>query len=496
MYNGNNFKYLNMAILSYGQVGWRSASVAPLGSLLLDTYAGATAAYSLRKLRAAYNGPAIRVRRSTDGTVLDVGFNADGTLDTASILSFIGYNNQALYSEEFDNIYWTKNITTVTSNQTTAPDGTMTADLLSEAGTTNSHSLISPNSSIPIGHSWNISVYAKKGPGTSAPNTFMLGFSGTGAILTPAVLFNISSGTVVDSINPTNDANFGSSIVDAGNGWWRCSVWGTATVGRNCPSVGVIRFNNNLSTISGSSYAGNAQANMYIWGYQFSRAFNDTSILTTKPYVKTTATATNTNGFVTTWYDQSGNGNDLTQQNSANQARICFGGILDTLNNKPALASNTNSAPLSRYTVTFTTTPITSVSVFHIGSNAGVASGFLWDGIVSSNRVYARSFNTTSLQIGRASALTLTGYTQNINTQRIINGIYNNLSSKVSINNGAYTTGGTGALQGISGITLGAAYDLTQGATAYYQEHVIYPSDQSSNVINIDTNINTYYSIY
>jgi hypothetical protein len=28
MYNSNNFKHLNMAILSYGQVGWRSASVA------------------------------------------------------------------------------------------------------------------------------------------------------------------------------------------------------------------------------------------------------------------------------------------------------------------------------------------------------------------------------------------------------------------------------------------------------------------------------------
>jgi hypothetical protein len=463
---------------------------------LLDTYTGATAAYSLRKLTRAYTGYAIRVRRSTDDAVLDVGFNTNGTLDTASILSFIGYNNQALYSEEFDNIYWTKSVTTVTSNQTTAPDGTMTADLLSEAGTTNNHSLISPNGNIAIGNSWNISVYVKKGPGTSAPDTFMLGFSGSGAILTPSVLFNISSGTVIDSSNPTSDTNFGSSIVDAGNGWWRCSVWGTATVGRNCPSVGVIRFNNNLSTISGTTYAGNTQANMYVWGYQFSKAFKDTSILTTKPYVKTTASATSTNGFVTTWYDQSGNGNDLAQTTSANQARICFGGIIDTLNDKPALASITNSAPSSRYTVAFTTTPITAFSVFHTGSNAGVASGFLWDGVNVTDRVYARSFNTTSIQIGRASAFTLNSYTQNINTQRIINGIYNNLSSKVSINNGVYTTGSTGALQGISGITLGADYNLTQMATAYYQEHIVYPSDQSSNVINIDTNINSFYSIY
>jgi hypothetical protein len=37
MYNGNNFKYLKMAILSYGQVGWRSASVTPAAASTLNT---------------------------------------------------------------------------------------------------------------------------------------------------------------------------------------------------------------------------------------------------------------------------------------------------------------------------------------------------------------------------------------------------------------------------------------------------------------------------
>jgi hypothetical protein len=56
---------------------------------LLDTYSGATAAYSLRKLRTDYTGYAIRVRRSFDSTSKDIGFDANGNLDTASILSFI-----------------------------------------------------------------------------------------------------------------------------------------------------------------------------------------------------------------------------------------------------------------------------------------------------------------------------------------------------------------------------------------------------------------------
>jgi hypothetical protein len=59
--------------------------------LLLDTYPAA-AAYSLRKLRTAYTGAAIRVRRSSDNAEQDVGFSA-GVLDTVSLLSFVGAGN-------------------------------------------------------------------------------------------------------------------------------------------------------------------------------------------------------------------------------------------------------------------------------------------------------------------------------------------------------------------------------------------------------------------
>lgn len=57
--------------------------------LLLDTYAGAAASYSLRKLRTAYSGNCIRVRRSSDNTSLNIGFT-NNQLDTASLLSFVG----------------------------------------------------------------------------------------------------------------------------------------------------------------------------------------------------------------------------------------------------------------------------------------------------------------------------------------------------------------------------------------------------------------------
>lgn len=61
--------------------------------LLLDTYSGASAAYSLRKLRTAYTGNALTVRRSSDNTSQDIGFDVNGNLDTTSLLSFVGAGN-------------------------------------------------------------------------------------------------------------------------------------------------------------------------------------------------------------------------------------------------------------------------------------------------------------------------------------------------------------------------------------------------------------------
>jgi hypothetical protein len=52
--------------------------------------APSAAAYSLRKLRAAYTGNAIRVRRSSDNAELDIGFTAIGDLDTTTLLAFVG----------------------------------------------------------------------------------------------------------------------------------------------------------------------------------------------------------------------------------------------------------------------------------------------------------------------------------------------------------------------------------------------------------------------
>jgi hypothetical protein len=69
------------------------ATYLPPAPLLLDTYSGAAAAYSLRKLRELYFGAAIRVRRSSDNTEADIGFNVNDELDTIALLAFCGAGN-------------------------------------------------------------------------------------------------------------------------------------------------------------------------------------------------------------------------------------------------------------------------------------------------------------------------------------------------------------------------------------------------------------------
>jgi hypothetical protein len=72
--------------------GILASSIQSAVTPLLDTYPSAAAAYSVRLLRTAYAGSAIRVRRSSDNAEQDIGFSS-GNLDTSSLLSFVGANN-------------------------------------------------------------------------------------------------------------------------------------------------------------------------------------------------------------------------------------------------------------------------------------------------------------------------------------------------------------------------------------------------------------------
>jgi hypothetical protein len=86
--------------------------------LLLDLYPNAAAAYSLRKLRSAYTGNCIEVRRSSDNALQNIGF-VNNQLDTASLLSFVGAGS-GFVRTWYDQSGSARNYSN-TSNNTTQP---------------------------------------------------------------------------------------------------------------------------------------------------------------------------------------------------------------------------------------------------------------------------------------------------------------------------------------------------------------------------------------
>ena len=55
-----------------------------------DNFVGVTAYYSLRRFTTGEDNNAIRVRRSSDDTEQDIGFDANGDLDATALLAFVG----------------------------------------------------------------------------------------------------------------------------------------------------------------------------------------------------------------------------------------------------------------------------------------------------------------------------------------------------------------------------------------------------------------------
>ena len=60
---------------------------------LLDTVTVSYLAFSTRRLRSAYAGPALTLRRDSDNATLNIGFDANGSLDAAAVAAHLGAAN-------------------------------------------------------------------------------------------------------------------------------------------------------------------------------------------------------------------------------------------------------------------------------------------------------------------------------------------------------------------------------------------------------------------
>jgi Concanavalin A-like lectin/glucanases superfamily len=167
--------------------------------------------------------------------------------------------NLVQYSQELDNVsYWAYNGSSVIANAATAPDGTFTADKLVGAdGITTRKSVYQYPTTFVAGQTYTLSVYLKTAGVTNAtiwldsPNISPSAYWGAGALI------NLIDGSVGGS-SPQS-----TSTTAVGNGWYRCQVTGTFTVG-GLQAIGIAMGSVN----GGATEIGNGVDGIFVWGAQ------------------------------------------------------------------------------------------------------------------------------------------------------------------------------------------------------------------------------------
>ena len=422
---------------------------------LLDLYPNAAAAYSLRKLRAAYSGNVVRVRRSVDNAEAD--FNPTEITD-GTLLSWVGGVNLLLFSEQFDNPYYLKLLGTLTTNQTAAPDGSLTADLFTKTSGINTVSGLRANGVYSSTGIHTYSIYVKQNVGDNV--LIRLDLVGNTANAT----FNFSTKTI-----STVGANaISATATELSDGWFRLTLTGNVT--STAWSISIINLFTNPTNDS-----------VYVWGAQLEEG------ATAGDYAPTTSNVSGY-GYVTTWYDQSGN-NDATQATAASQPKIVDAGVLVEENGKPAVDFNANKF-LTESSVSLTQ-PFSYFGVRKYNNDGVNREVFVQQNTADYNKLIDISFINSNANFGAY----INGDTETYNqTLRYI--LANGVSSQVQDNGGTLYTD-DGGTNGVNGLRIGYS-----PITSFFQtnlkgqEIIIYDSDQSSNRTNIETNINDYYSIY
>jgi hypothetical protein len=210
--------------------------------------------------------------------------------------------------------------------------------------------------------------------------------------------------------------------------------------------------------------------------------FTSAGNLDTTALLAFTGTGALDNGFVTTWYDQSGNARNLRQATALNQPQIVSSGSVVLENGKPTI--NFASKFISS---TAFSSAISQPNTYFITVNKINHSGYLFETVGSPRQAQGDdSWVFAGSVVSGFYPLAALG------SQKLLTILFNGASSISRINSTATGSGDPGS-NGQGGLTIGRS---PSGVNAKLQEFIIYPTNQTSNFSGIESNINTYYAIY
>ena len=203
------------------------------------------------------------------------------------------------------------------------------------------------------------------------------------------------------------------------------------------------------------------------------------------------------NGFVRTWYDQSGNGRNAIQSNAASQPQIVATGFLLTENGKASVSFNGTSNYLTTAAFFVQTTNISLVSVFKFNALTDFQTFISFGGFISNGFLFQRP-NADTYRYATNGGFA--DYGNNLNTNQTLLELYDKSNGATELFRNTVLTGQNSQSTAINGSNVFEIGRRTDGSSQYTnmnaQEFIFYSSDQSANRTAIEANINAYYSIY
>jgi hypothetical protein len=403
----------------------------PTFSGILDTYTGATAGYSTRRLTNTYTGGLIRVRRSSDDAEQDIGYDANGEdLDIFGLLAFVNEDVTKADTDFSSGFADTgeSGLDRLANQSIGERSGVLKATI---QATTEEHRLII--TAVDTGdksHRLQTSIYIPSGQSGQTVDGFRIE----------------NGGLQVYPTTTTKDA------------WVDIDVTWSSSSNENI----FIKF---LPSGGAESWTGNGTDEVYI---------GDVTI-----------TQTTADGHITTWYDQTGNGNHATNSTASEQPLIVEAGDIiyeGATISRPAVDFDgvndyfTASNLITELDNTDFLISVVSADEFSGGSEASVPRLYL--------RHRAWSYNTLDTMTWSP----LTG-------QSLLSFQVDGATQEVFGNGTSLATASEAQVDFTPTDFQVGRYASTGWMDGTLQEIIIFNSDQSTNRTGIEGNIDNYFRI-
>lgn len=203
------------------------------------------------------------------------------------------------------------------------------------------------------------------------------------------------------------------------------------------------------------------------------------------------------NGFVRTWYDQSGNNRHATQTGSTDQPRVVIAGSLVQTNSRPAVDFDGSNDRMDVPTIAFN---MNAVTVNIVCKTDAVNASFAFAS-PDNNRMYVPFVSSGSYSVGYDDSATKFAFGGTAITSQYLVQLAAGSSTVNAWRNNTASTSATpsSAPEVGNSISIGS-YKQGSAAGNFWdgtiQEIIFYTSDQTSNRAGIASNINGHYAIY